>query len=154
MTHHKTLKFEYYLISSDEEVDLYKEDISSLNGEYQIFLHGTNIRIGYIEYISGNFNVGNIGYEILSKYRGHSYAYKSAILLFKHLYINGQRDVEITAYDSNIPSIVTMEKLTEIDGIDYKIVQNDTFIKCDLIRFKYIFNEKLLESELNLSLKK
>ena len=145
-----TLRFEYYLVNNDEEVDLYKEDTSTLDGEYHIFLHGTSIRLGYIEYINGNFNVGNIGYEILSKYRGHNYAYKSAILLFKYLYIHGVSSTMITAYDSNIPSIRTMEKLTEKEGIDYKIVQDNTFRKSDLIRFEYIFNEKLLGNEINL----
>ena len=153
MEDNTTLKFEYYLITNDEEVDLYKEDTSTLSGEYHIFLHGTNIRLGYIEYIDGNFNVGNIGYEILSKYRGHNYAYKSAILLFKYLYRNGVQYAEISAYEDNIPSITTMEKLTEVEGIDYKIMHDSTFYKSSLIRFGYSFNEKLLDMELNLRLK-
>ena len=146
-----TLRFEYYLITSDEEVDLYKEDYS-LNGEYQIFLHGTNIRLGYIEYIGGNYNVGNIGYEILSKYRGHNYAYKSTILLFKYLYNMGIDKVVISAFDSNIPSIRVMEKLRECEGIESKVMQHDTFNRSDFIKFEYIFNENFKEKKLNLSI--
>lgn len=58
-----------------------------------------------------NKYLGNIEYEIFSKYRGNNYALKACNLLSTVALFYNTNKITITANPSNLPSIKTIEKL-------------------------------------------
>ena len=109
--------YDFKVISSDGEIDL---TIPSYVKEpykfFDIFLHDTNIFIGYIWYddlddkeIVSYF--GNVGYEIKKEYRGNNYALKALKMLKK---IMVEKNIELMIFNiekSNIYSKNVAKKL-------------------------------------------
>jgi len=82
---------------------------------YDIMIHGTNQRIGYIDLRVGHsehlYYLGNIGYRIFEEYRGHYYAYKACLIVFDVAKKIGLSYLIITCDPSNVGSKKTLEKL-------------------------------------------
>ena len=94
------------IVITDGEIDLirpeYEEDSDSF--WFDIYLHGTNTRIGEIIYDDEWRNqelYGNIGYSIISRYNGHNYARK-ALELLKQLLIGKKDKMIFNIFDGNI----------------------------------------------------
>lgn len=86
--------------------------------EYGIFLHHTNLRVGYCDLRFGMneelYYAGNVGYRIYEPYRGHGYAYEACLLLEKVARKYRFQYLIITCSPGNIASKKTIEKL---DGV-------------------------------------
>ncbi len=112
---------------TDKEIDIYlekREGKPYFRGH--IKQHGSPYEIGNIEY-RGKTNstlLGDIGYNIDSKFRGNNYAYKALILIAPLILSYGIDDVIICAHKNNIPSCKTIEKFggIPIEGKDPTIV--------------------------------
>ncbi len=112
---------------TDGEIDLYLDySTKNINNaqKYFIYLHNTNIKIGNISY-DGTFDVepspyGNIAYQINKPYNGHNYALKALTLLASKLYQEGIKTIYISAENTNIPSIVTIQKFGGIIREEFK----------------------------------
>ena len=83
---------------------------------YGIYLHDTDIRIGFTDLRVGKndelYYAGNIGYQIYPRYRGHSYAYEaSKLLLHTAREEFGMDELIITCSPDNPASRRTIEKL-------------------------------------------
>ena len=82
---------------------------------YDIVLHNTNQRIGYIDLRVGHseylYYLGNIGYRIFEEHRGHYYAYKACLLVFDVAMKMGLSYLIITCDPQNVASNKTLKKL-------------------------------------------
>lgn len=65
-----------------------------------------DLRIGYNQRV---YYGGNIGYRIKEEYRGHHYAAKACLLLFKLAKEHGMKYLIITCNPDNYPSRKTCE---------------------------------------------
>jgi predicted acetyltransferase len=111
---------------TDGEIDLRIHEKIPANTEkgfvpaysYNIFLHGGDGIIGYINIrIGNNENIyygGHIGYFIKEEYRGHNYAAKACNLIKRVAKVHGMNEVFITCNPDNIPSRKTCEKIGAI----------------------------------------
>lgn len=101
------MSFKNYL--TDGEIDLKRK---SLGLEYSIFRHVDHSKIGKIEYRGYHCDekTGDIGYHILSEYRGNSYALKALKVISNHLNEIEIPDFWISVREYNIPSIKTIER--------------------------------------------
>ena len=67
----------------DQHVDASKYNQMVPSDLFGIYLHGTNIRVGSCDLRYGMneelYYAGNIGYNVLSVYRGHGYAYQACL---------------------------------------------------------------------------
>ncbi|MDO5109101.1 MAG: GNAT family N-acetyltransferase [Erysipelotrichaceae bacterium] len=96
-----------------------RPDASNLYVGSEIFcicLHGTNVKIGECDLRLGMneelYYAGNIGYRIYERYRGHGYAYESAVMLMNYARDRyGMKELILTCSPDNIPSRKTLEKL-------------------------------------------
>lgn len=83
--------------------------------KYHIYLHNTEILIGYIDIRIGNtpglLYGGHIGYTILEDFRGHKYAQRACELIFNVGLQHGLNKLFITCAPNNIPSRKTLENL-------------------------------------------
>ena len=80
--------------------------------------------------------LGQVGYHIEEKFRGHHYAYKACVLLFEVAKQQGMESLLITCNPDNIPSRKTLEALggtlLEIADVpkDHVCFQNGETQKC------------------------
>lgn len=99
----------------DGEIKLAVDRIYHNEYRYRICYCHNNQHIGYCDLRVGHneslYYYGNIGYRILPGFRGHGYAYKACLLLFKVARQLGMHYLIITASPENIPSVKTCEKL-------------------------------------------
>ena len=99
----------------DQHIDASKYNQMVPSDLFGIYLHGTNIRVGSCDLRYGMneelYYAGNIGYNVLSVYRGHGYAYQACLLLFEVAKQKGMEELIITCSPDNIPSRKTLEKL-------------------------------------------
>jgi len=100
---------------SDGEIRLIAIRSSSKQYSFRIYLKDTTVLVGYCDLRLGHteslYYYGNIGYRILPEHRGHHYAYKACLLLFK-IARNLKLDyLLITASPENTPSVKTCERL-------------------------------------------
>ena len=81
-------------------------------GKYNLYLTGTDIYVGFIEYKGYHVSrrTGDVGCKIDSKYRGKGFAYMANVLLGDLLYKRDIKDFWGTAFSDNIGSIKLMEK--------------------------------------------
>ena len=102
-------------VTEDNEIELRTENDNIINF-YDIYLKDIDKCVGYIKYrgYHNNEKIGDVGYVIYPKYRGHNYAYKALILLSQHLNELGIEDFWITCDIDNIPSKKTIEKYAQI----------------------------------------
>lgn len=102
-------------ITEDEEIELRTENNNIINF-YDIYLKDRNECAGYIKYRGYHCGekIGDVGYVIYPKYRGHNYAYKALILLSQHLNEFGIEDFWITCNIDNVSSKKTIEKYTQV----------------------------------------
>ena len=102
-------------VTEDNEIELRTENDNIINF-YDIYLKDIDKCVGYIKYrgYHNNEKIGDVGYVIYPKYRGHNYAYKALILLSQHLNEFGIEDFWITCDIDNIPSKKTIEKYAQI----------------------------------------
>jgi predicted acetyltransferase len=99
----------------DDTIKLVSNHVTKENYIYKIILKSTKKHIGYCDLRTGHnislYYLGNIGYRIFPEYRGHGYAYRASLLLFK-LARNLEMDyIIITVSPENTASIKTIEKL-------------------------------------------
>lgn len=98
---------------TDNEIDIYiKCNEGDIPFQGTIYLHGTGIEIGVIDYrgpVDSKW-LGDIGYTISEEYRGHNYAYKALKLISPLIASKGIDKVTITTYKENIGSVKTIEK--------------------------------------------
>lgn len=105
--------FEFKIIATDEELDIYENPIERSNKKYHITLHGIPREIGLIEICYDTTVVrsrGHIGYEMDERYRGNSYMSKALELLVDEMLSRNLDNPTLAVYPSNIPSIRTVEK--------------------------------------------
>lgn len=95
---------------SDEELSLKPMETRDMG--YEIVLSNTKEVIGKIDYRGHHYDakIGDIGYHIYEKYRGHNYAYKALCLISGLLASQGIEDFWISARPDNLASIKTIEK--------------------------------------------
>ena len=96
---------------TDGEIDIYIDgQEESFRGS--IYLHGTGIEIGTIDYRHKCDSewLADIGYTIEPSYRGNNYAYKALKLIEPLIAAKGVDIITITVQDKNIASIKTIEK--------------------------------------------
>ena len=107
-----TLK-EYDL--EDEIIKLETSQVTKDNYIYKIILKSTREHVGYCDLRTGHslslYYFGNIGYRVFPQYRGHGYAYRASLLLFKLAKRLDMEYVIITVSPENTPSVKTCEKL-------------------------------------------
>lgn len=118
---------------------------------YDIYTNDSNDKIGTIDLrltIEGdNYYYGHIGYTVLPKYRGHSYAYYACKILFDIAKDEFKmNELIITCCRENIASFKTLEKLNGelIEEVD--VPKNHTLYLLNEKRkciFKYKLNELL-----------
>jgi len=109
---------------------------------YDIYLHDSDQKIGYIEYRKNkgdphNGYRGDIGYRIDEGYRGKGYASEALILLTDKLYKDGINNVYIAINNDNLSSIRVAEKfggklMSEFSDDKYNLY------KCDLKEIKKV----------------
>lgn len=108
---------------------------------YDIYLHENNNKIGSIELRDrandDMYYYGNVGYNIITAYRGHSYAYYACKMLMeiaKKEY--GMKELIITCSPDNIASYKTLiklgGKLVETVNVpsDHYLYKHDEKVKC------------------------
>ena len=63
------------LVACDDELDIFELYKCRDLYIYYIVLHDTPSKVGYIgvDYSDGSHVIGNVGYEVFRKYRGHGY---------------------------------------------------------------------------------
>lgn len=108
---------EWNLISSNEDIDLYKIS-EGIDGSYYIYLHNTAEEVGVISYNPkySNSIYGDISYSIYDDYQGHSYAFQALCMLSNHLEENNINSIRISARKDNIPSIKTIQKYEKVNN--------------------------------------
>lgn len=99
------------LVASDSELDIYEQRKCKDHYVYYSVLHDTCSIVGYIgvDYSKGNHVLGNVGYEIFRKYRGHGYARKTLELLCDVFLERGMEMSIIVIHPGNIASVKTTE---------------------------------------------
>ena len=112
-------------IKENEKIDL--REIG--RGIYNIYIHNSKIHIGLITYSGyhSNETSGDIGYLIHEEFRGKNYSFEALQLLSEILYENGIPDFWISTYNTNIPSLKTIEKY---GGTIIKEQYNITLFQC------------------------
>ena len=99
----------------DDTIKLVCNHVTKENFIYKIILKSTKEHIGYCDLRTGHnislYYLGNIGYRIFQEYRGHGYAYKASLLLFKLAKRLEMDYIIITVSPENTASIKTIEKL-------------------------------------------
>lgn len=112
--------------------------------EFAIIEYKSNDIIGRISYRIGEskqlFYLGDIGYTILPKYRGNSYAYKACNLIKKFILDNKKYSVIITTDLDNLASRKTCEKLNAelLEIVDVPFRYRDKFgMKDKKCRYKW-----------------
>ena len=111
------LQNEFYLtsrtkmVAASEELDIYEEKKCIDHYVYYVVLHDTFSIAGYITamYDDGPHSIGNVGYEIYPRYRGHGYTRKALELLCDTFLERGMEESVIVIHANNIPSIKTTE---------------------------------------------
>ena len=100
---------------------------------YLICIHNTTEVVGNISYRGYHIkkSLGDIGYEILEKYRGKNYAYHALCLLGDLLKEQGVDDFWITTEKRNIASRKTIEKY---GGVCFGEEENTLFFSCETRR--------------------
>lgn len=123
---------EWCLISSNENIDLYKVS-DGLDGSYFIYLHNTSEEVGVISYNPkySNSIYGDISYSVYEDYQGHNYAFQALCMLSNHLENNNIKSIRISARKDNIPSIKTIEKYGKINNHKKIMDIGNEFIVCD-----------------------
>ncbi len=130
---------EHYRLSAEETSD----GVPTVY--YDICLRNSPLKVGKIDlrlkmddYM---YYLGHIGYHIYRFYRGHSYAYKACLQLFKIAKEEfGLTELIVTCSPDNIPSYKTLVKLggqlveTVPVPEDHELYRNNERIKCI---FKY-----------------
>ena len=98
-------------VASSDRIDL-RVIGNEICNQYYIFLHGTDICVGKIDYRGYHIQstLGDIGYEINEEYRGNNYSYEALLLLSNLLSENGIDSFVITSNKNNIPSVKIIEK--------------------------------------------
>lgn len=99
---------------TDGIIDLYlsEQDLVRNAFCYHIYLHNSDIFIGYITYHSNKKEKdlnGDVGYEIFKPYQGNNYALNALKLLSLKIKEIGDENFEIYAETTNIASIKTIE---------------------------------------------
>ena len=99
------------LVAFNDELDIYEEEKFKDHFIYYVVLHDTYSITGFISamYDDGPHSIGNIGYEIYPKFRGHGYTRKALELLCDTFLERGMEESVIVINASNIPSIKTTE---------------------------------------------
>ena len=82
---------------------------------YGIYLHDTDVRVGYTDLRVGKndelYYAGNIGYHIYPRHRGHSYAYEASKLLLNTAKEEfGMDELIVTCSPDNPASERTIQK--------------------------------------------
>lgn len=92
-------------VISNDIVELLR--VSEDKNIFMIRLCDTKDVVGRIEYRGQHYNMmlGDVGYEIKEKFRGHNYAYQALSLLGELLYREGILDFWITCYSTNKASM-------------------------------------------------
>ena len=120
-------------IASDDEIELrrFGEDVDNI---YHIYLKGQGIKVGFLQYyydIDNEF-IGNVGYVIDARFRGHNFAYKGMILLSDYLYKNGIPYFHISVNVDNKASLKTIIRAIMNYGGDICNVNRQTVtFKCN-----------------------
>lgn len=83
---------------------------------FDILEHGTFTSVGTISLRVGMneelYYLGQVGYSVKPAFRGHHYAYKACLLIFKEAKeVYGMEDLIITCNPDNWPSRKTLERL-------------------------------------------
>jgi predicted acetyltransferase len=123
-----------FLTLSGEGVDLYLVR-TERRMEFLIYLSGTNICVGQINYennCSDGFRKfwGDVSYDVLEQYRGNGYAGKALRVMAEYLYNNENVDsLYINVFNDNVPSIKTVEKF---GGELYLDERGKLCYRCDL----------------------
>jgi predicted acetyltransferase len=132
MLYYKQEEIEYEIllltppIKENEKIDLRK----TVRGRYIIFIHNSKIPVGEINYRAYHSSeiFGDIGYTVHEEFRGNNYAFEALQLLSELLYEEGIPDFWISTYDSNIPSLKTIEKY---GGTIIKTERNIILFQCE-----------------------
>jgi len=110
--------------------------------EDKVVLGRCELRLGFNDDI---YYLGQIGYSVVPKYRGHNYAFKASKLLLSLAYnAYGMKEVIITCSPNNLASYKTLLKLNgellEIVKVpkSHYLYQNNEKEKCI---FRYILKE-------------
>ena len=108
------------ICSEEIDLELSSEYTSGVAHRYRvyyfdIYLHGTYKRVGYIDLRVGHstylYFLGNIGYRIDEPYRGHHYARKAVELVLPFAKEKGMDHLYITCNPDNLPSRKTLDAL-------------------------------------------
>jgi len=98
-----------------EEVSIIANRVFSDRILYDIVLNSTGGIVGYCDlrkiHDENHYYFGNVGYRIYQPYRGHNYAYKACLLLFKAAKEQGMDYLIITCSPDNLASKRICEKL-------------------------------------------
>lgn len=83
---------------------------------YDIYLHDSDIKVGKcdlrLKIDERMYYYGHIGYSILPKWRGHSYAYYACLIMFRLAKEEfGLKELIVTCNPDNVPSYKTLRKL-------------------------------------------
>ena len=113
------------LVACDDELDIYELYKCRDHYIYYIVLHDTSSIVGYVgvDYSDGPHVIGNVGYEVFRKYRGHGYAKKSLELLCDVFFQRGMDLSILVINPKNVASIKTAESfggvLVKTSGTSY-----------------------------------
>lgn len=115
--------------------------------DYDILCNDTNSKVGNMQLCLSNegfmYYFGNVGYDILEKYRGNNYAYYACLLLFEIANKEfGLKELIITCSPENIASYKTLMKLNGelIEKVDVP-VDHDLYRRGEKV--KYIFKYRI-----------
>lgn len=107
---------------------------------FDIKPYGKDIKMGYIDLRVGDsaylYYMGNIGYRIEEKYRGHNYASKAVKLVLNQAIKENMKSVIITCSPENMPSYKTLvnckAKLIETVEVPqwHELYKRGEMIKC------------------------
>jgi len=101
---------------------------------FGIYNNNNPAKIGHLSFKVGNnkhiiLYVGHIGFQIDTKYRGQSYAYKACLALRKFI-LNYYNEIIITCNPENISSVKTIEKLGA-EFIECLEIPDDNFLRIE-----------------------
>ncbi|MFI3284230.1 MAG: GNAT family N-acetyltransferase [Erysipelotrichaceae bacterium] len=102
------------LVQSGHHFPFYLEDLETIY--FDIILENTQEKVGMIDLRIGMndyyYYLGQVGYNILEKYRGHHYSYKACRVLFEIVKAQYKmKELWITCSPENIASYKTLVKL-------------------------------------------
>ncbi|ERJ11780.1 GNAT family N-acetyltransferase [Haloplasma contractile] len=116
-------EFKGFNLIKGQEIDLKIEEKVPADEEkgfvpaykYDMVLHGTSTKVGFIDirigYCEGLYYGGHIGYTVLEPYRGNSYSVKACNLIKQVAEAHDMDKLYITCNPDNDPSKRTCEKL-------------------------------------------